>query len=68
MNKKILLLFLVIALASTEELYKRVIHSTDPDALCIDGTPPVLYYHEGAEKNKFMVFFIGGGACGGMTL
>lgn len=48
MAKSILLILLVITIAHSEELYKKVIHSTDPDAQCLDGTPPILYYHEGS--------------------
>jgi hypothetical protein len=38
-----------------------------PDALCNDGTPPVLYYrpHRGASnRNKWVISLRGGGACG----
>ena len=47
MNKIIFVVFLVLTIANSDQLYKKVVHSTDPDALCLDGTPPVLYYHEG---------------------
>lgn len=35
------------ALASSQK-YKKYVHSTDPDAKCLDGTPPAIYVHEGS--------------------
>jgi hypothetical protein len=66
--KTIILLLVAISLVHAQEPYKKIVHSTDPDALCLDGTPPLLYLHEGTEKNKFLIFFFGGGLCTGMTL
>ena len=40
-------------------------------AACLDGTPPVFYIRDAQDasaKNKWHVFFEGGGACVGMTL
>jgi len=28
--------------------YQKVIHNTDPEAKCLDGSSPFLYIHEGA--------------------
>jgi hypothetical protein len=55
---------------SQQNLYKLVLHSQDAGAACLDGSPPGLYLHEGtgANKNKFMVFFDGGGFCGAPSL
>lgn len=66
--KTFILIFLVFNVILSDELYKKIIHTTDPDALCLDGTPPLLYLHEGAEKTKFLIFFVGGGVCTGMSL
>lgn len=41
---------------------------TDPDAKCLDGTPPVLYLHEGGDEKRFLLYFIGGGICSGLTI
>ena len=51
-----------------KDLYKLVLHSQEEGAACLDGSPPGLYIHEGTEKSKFMIFFDGGGYCGGNTL
>lgn len=36
---------ILLILAKADPLYKKVVHTTDPEALCLDGTPPLLYYH-----------------------
>ena len=50
-----------------EEPYKLVIHNTDPNAKCLDGTSPALYLHEGGDNKRFLVFFVGGGFCAGLN-
>lgn len=66
---KSLPVFLILLVAATSSpAYQRVVHNTDPNAKCLDGSPPVLYYHEGGDLSKFLVFFIGGGMCEGTTL
>lgn len=47
--------------------YKKVVHFTDPEAKCLDGSPPAIYVHQGTEKDKFMIFLQGGGYCQGGT-
>jgi hypothetical protein len=64
----ILLALLCTAAVAQEEPYKKVIHESDPDAKCLDGTPPALYLHEGGDDKKFLIFFVGGGYCEGTTL
>ena len=59
---------LLFQLISSEEVYKKIIHNTDPEAKCLDGSPGALYVHEGTEKGKFFIYFIGGGFCGVNTL
>ncbi len=59
----------IIVLASSAEIpYKKVIHNTDPDAKCLDGSSPAIYVHEGGDSDKFLIFFMGGGYCEGKTL
>lgn len=48
--------------------YKKVIHNTDPKAKCLDGSSPAVYLHQGEEKNKFLIYFQGGGFCQGSSL
>ena len=64
----LLLLAFVASINAIEEDYKLVIHNSDPMAKCLDGTPPALYLHEGGDRTKFVVFFIGGGYCEGTTI
>lgn len=48
--------------------YKKVLNTIDPEAKCLDGTPGLLYTHEGGETDKFLIYFEGGGFCGDDTL
>ena len=66
--------FIVLALvicsnAVTAPLvYHKVIHNTDPEARCLDGSPAMIYVHEGGMSDHIMLFFLGGGICSEMTL
>ena len=43
----ILLLAFTLAVSS-QSIYRKVIHNTDPEAKCLDGSPGALYIHEGS--------------------
>ena len=47
---KLLCLFAIacIILSVQAQKYQKIVHNTDPDAKCLDGTSPALYIHEGA--------------------
>ena len=47
-QKTVLILFLLLVLVCSEENYKRVIHNTDPEAKCLDGSTPAVYVHQGS--------------------
>ena len=48
-------LFLISTLSMP---YTKVIHKIDFDnAKCLDGSPGILYIHEGGEKDKFLIYF-----------
>lgn len=64
----ILIVVVLVLTLAAEEPYKKVIHNSDPNAKCLDGTSPALYVHEGGDSSKFLVFFVGGGYCKGTTL
>jgi hypothetical protein len=55
-------------LNQTEELYKKIIHNTDPEAKCLDGGSPMIYLHEGGDTRNIMFYMLGGGACMADTL
>ena len=38
---------LILLYGLCEEPYVKIVHHTDPDARCLDGTPPALYVHQG---------------------
>lgn len=63
-----LLICLFIVVISSQEVYRKVIHNTDPEAKCLDGSPASFYIHEGSEKDKILLYFNGGGFCGLPTL
>lgn len=65
---KISVLLLLFSLAQPAELYKKVIHNTDANAKCLDGSSPAVYLHQGSDKNKLLIYFVGGGYCMGNSL
>ena len=42
-----LLFFLIISLANSEQFYRKILHTADPDAKCLDGSPGFMYFREG---------------------
>lgn len=64
----ILALACLLAAAHTAETYRKIIHETEADARCLDGSAPIIYVHEGSDKSRFVIFFIGGGLCSGLTV
>lgn len=49
--------------ASDPNLY--LVKVTDPDALCLDGSPAAYYISKGGDPKKIYVHFEGGGWCWG---
>lgn len=49
MVKKYLLILVLAILISVSqaENYKKLVHFTDPEAKCLDGSPPAIYVHQG---------------------
>ena len=66
MKKSLIILSFILLSFSTP--FKKVIHNTDPDARCLDGSPGILFLHEGGEKDKILIYFLGGGICAGFSL
>lgn len=60
----LILLVLTVALrqATCAAAFKKVL-LTNPDALCLDGTPGAYYVHQGRLKNKWILSFEGGAWC-----
>lgn len=67
---QILILCIVLSTLAEAQLYKLIKHPHDRGAYCLDGSPVVMYLHEGKgdNKNKFFIHFCGGGLCGEDTL
>lgn len=61
---KILLaiLFLVIGVYS-QGLYTKKVVDADPNAKCLDGSPPLFYYHQGAAPSNILFFLEGANTC-----
>ena len=62
------ILVLVLTMAHSLELYQKIVHNIDPEAKCLDGSPGLLYLHQGTQTDKFLIHFEGGGFCIGFTL
>lgn len=67
---RILSLLVFLSIAQSDDLYTLVLHSQERGAACLDGTPTGFYYHlgSGANRNKYLLSFDGGGFCSGLTL
>ena len=63
---QILLLGLLISQATQAATYDLV-KLSDPNALCLDGTPGAYYISKGDPK-KVILYFEGGGWCGAKDL
>ena len=63
-----LLLLISLVKLSLQDGYRKIIHNTDPGAVCLDGSPAMIYVHEGGLKDHIMLFFLGGGICGEVTM
>ena len=60
------LLSCIFLTISDDNVYQLVLHSHDRGAACLDGSPAGMYIHEGSglNKDKFLIYFSGGGFCG----
>lgn len=46
LNVVVVAIFLMTSLVSSQNnFYKKVIHNTDPEAKCLDGSPAFFYIH-----------------------
>ena len=45
---KYLLAILAIIIIAAESQYEKVINDVDPNAKCLDGSPPFFYLHKGS--------------------
>lgn len=50
--------------------YTLALVSQERGAACLDGSSAGLYYHlgSGTNKNKYLIYFNGGGFCEGKTV
>lgn len=58
-----LTILLLIGIIAADSNYKKIIHNTDPDAKCLDGSSPIIYLHEGGDTRNIIFYMIGTGAC-----
>lgn len=65
---KIYFILLLVFHAVATPNYRKVIHHTNPNAKCLDGTSPALYLHSGGDTTKFIIYFMGGGYCAGVEI
>lgn len=62
---RIIVLALICTLLSAKlnTNYTKIIHNTDPEAKCLDGSSPMIYLHEGGDNKNILIHLLGGGAC-----
>lgn len=60
---RLLLLSALTTLVFSSSFYKKIVHNTDPEAKCLDGSSPAVYVHQGSETKKIFIMMIGGGTC-----
>ena len=67
---KTTLIILLLVFSTSCANYTRILQSTERGAACLDGSPPAMYIHEGvgANADKFLVYFQGGGFCGNIDI
>jgi hypothetical protein len=58
-----LVIFIFLNVVSSQH-FKKVINTLDPEAKCLDGSPPIYYIHQGLSKGNFIIWFYGGGFFG----
>ena len=63
----VILSALILSVLTSNAPYKKIVHKTDPNALCLDGSPAALYLSEGDPRNILM-YFVGGASCGASDL
>lgn len=62
----VFIIFAVLYLSQSE--FTKIVHSTDPEAKCLDGSSPMLYLHEGGDTKNIIFHMFGGAACLGSDL
>ena len=68
MKSLIILCLCLVTLVFSSGEYTKIIHDTDPEAKCLDGSSPMIYLHEGGDTKNILFHLIGGGACLGTDL
>jgi hypothetical protein len=46
-SKLTMLVLAFLLVCALQDNYKKIIHNSDPEAKCLDGSPGLLYVHEG---------------------
>jgi hypothetical protein len=59
----IYLTFFLITVIPSISILKKITPGY-PGAVCLDGSPSIMYFNRGAEINKFLIHLYGGGSCG----
>lgn len=61
---------IVLVTVGCSNVFTIVKHPVETGARCLDGSPAALYHSVGSDenKNKFVIYFEGGGVCTGANL
>jgi hypothetical protein len=55
---------LVTLLLVAQATFYKINPQTDPEAVCLDGSPSAFYVSNGTETRKLLLFFFGTASCG----
>ena len=64
MHKYLSIFLILVCCTANPQMYQKVIHNTDPEAKCLDGSPSFIYVHQGGDAQNILIYFLGGGMCG----
>lgn len=65
LSQKWLLAYLGLIIAISGQKYTKIVNTLDPEAKCLDGSPPIVYVHQGLlAKSNIIIWFYGGGFFG----
>ena len=67
MKSAIITLILITLVSAANKPYHKIVHVTDADARCLDGSPAFIYLSEGDPEN-ILIHFMGGASCAGNSL
>lgn len=53
----------ILFVLGSRALYVKYTPNLDPEAVCLDGSPSILYVSQGTDPKKMLLYFLGGAVC-----